>query len=544
MFRYLRFASLALCSMLVAGLSAFTAAPASASSVAPAGASSTTYLCWGYAGCARAGMGNAGYSAVGKTMYWRMYGGHNCTNYAAYRMVQSGLPNTRPWTGSGNATNWGSAMSRITDGQPSVGAIAWWRAYVSPAGSAGHVAYVERVVDANTIIVSQDSWGGEFSWKRITRGGGQWPSGFVHFGQLAQRNTAKPAVTGTPQAGQTLTATPGTWAVAGATYRYQWRAAGTDIVGATGSTLRLGAAQVGKAVSVAVTAVTTGYPSTTAVSAATATVRSSAVTNTTVPTISGTAAVGSTLAASAGSWSPAGTTTTFQWRSGGKPLTGQTRPTLTLTPELVGKPVRVAVTGHRTGYDDTTTWSPLSAATAPGTITLTTPPVVAGTPQPGQRLSLTNGTATPADTALVTHWLRDGVAVAGATRSTYPLTTADVGHQIAAQVTGQRAGYAPLAVTTAPTPRVRATPTVKVTAVPGHRTLKLTVAVTAPGADAVTGVIGVRLRGVLLGTMPVRAGKGTLTLSRLPVGSQSFRVHFRTSSTVLAATVWRRVTIR
>ncbi len=57
-------------------------------------------------------------------------------------------------------------MSRITNGTPSVGAIAWWRAGVKPAGSAGHVGYVEKVVSADEIIVSQDSWNGDFSWTR------------------------------------------------------------------------------------------------------------------------------------------------------------------------------------------------------------------------------------------------------------------------------------------------------------------------------------------------------------------------------------------
>ena len=102
-------------------------------SASPASATVTT-LCSGYTACARAGMGNAGYSSAGSTMYWRMYSGHNCTNYAAYRMVRAGLPNVRPWTGGGNATNWGSAMSRLTTATPTVGAVAWWRAGVKPAG--------------------------------------------------------------------------------------------------------------------------------------------------------------------------------------------------------------------------------------------------------------------------------------------------------------------------------------------------------------------------------------------------------------------------
>ena len=97
-------------------------------------------------------------------MYWRMYSGHNCTNYAAYRMVKSGLPNERPWSGGGNATYWGTSMPRITDDVPRVGAVTWWKANTGPAGSAGHVGYVEQVISDDEIIVSQDSWGGDFSW--------------------------------------------------------------------------------------------------------------------------------------------------------------------------------------------------------------------------------------------------------------------------------------------------------------------------------------------------------------------------------------------
>ena len=92
-------------------------------------------------------------------MYWRMYSGHNCTNYAAYRMVQERPAQLRPWTGSGNATNWGTSMSRDHQRHPAVGSVAWWKAGVYPAGSAGHVAYVEKVVSANEIIVSHGQLG-------------------------------------------------------------------------------------------------------------------------------------------------------------------------------------------------------------------------------------------------------------------------------------------------------------------------------------------------------------------------------------------------
>ena len=152
-----------------------------------------TTLCVGYTGCAKLGMSDAGYSKVSKTMYWRMYSGHNCTNYAAYRMVKAGLPNTRPWTGGGNATYWGTSMKPRSPTPPRrVGPVAWWKAGVYPAGSAGHVAYVEKVVSADEIIVSMDSWHGDFSWARVTTATKGWPSGFVHFKDVQIANTAVP----------------------------------------------------------------------------------------------------------------------------------------------------------------------------------------------------------------------------------------------------------------------------------------------------------------------------------------------------------------
>ena len=50
-----------------------------------------------------AGYAHAGYSARNDRMYWLMYSGHNCTNYAAYRMIKGGMSNERPWSGGGNA---------------------------------------------------------------------------------------------------------------------------------------------------------------------------------------------------------------------------------------------------------------------------------------------------------------------------------------------------------------------------------------------------------------------------------------------------------
>jgi hypothetical protein len=73
-------------------------------------------------------------------------------------------------------------------------------------------------------------------------------------------NTALPGISGTPQQGQTLTATPGTWMYS-PTYAYQWQDCGTvcvNISGATGSTYTLQSSDVNQKVDVAVTATNAG----------------------------------------------------------------------------------------------------------------------------------------------------------------------------------------------------------------------------------------------------------------------------------------------
>ena len=284
-----------------------------------------TRLCSGYTACARAGMSSAGYASANRSMYWRMYAGHNCTNYAAYRMIRSGLPTSRPWTGSGNATNWGSAMSRITNSTPAVGAVAWWKAGVKPAGSAGHVAYVEKVVSANEIIVSQDSWGGDFSWARVTRTSGGWPSGFIHFNDVRLQNTVKPAITGTAKVGSTLTARRGTWSPTDAAFAYQWKANGVAIAGATRTTLTPALAQVGKRITVQVTASHSGYASRRGDLGRHGRRPARSAQQHPAPSRSpGTPASGPRVEASPGTWTPAPDGIGYQWRAGGAVVAGAT----------------------------------------------------------------------------------------------------------------------------------------------------------------------------------------------------------------------------
>lgn len=148
----------------------------------PAGAASST-LCTGYDTCEKAGYTHHGYKAKSenKSRYWLMYAGHNCTNYVAYMLVTyDGASKSRPWTGSGNASNWGKALASKTDRTVTVGSVAWWKY--------GHVAYVEEARADGSIVISEDSWGGEFHW-RVVKPGSSWPDGFIHLTEKSRVKT-------------------------------------------------------------------------------------------------------------------------------------------------------------------------------------------------------------------------------------------------------------------------------------------------------------------------------------------------------------------
>ncbi|MCI2957903.1 S8 family serine peptidase [Agromyces atrinae] len=81
-------------------------------------------------------------------------------------------------------------------------------------------------------------------------------------------NLAPPTISGTPAAGQTLTAEPGTWDVDGLVFTYQWQRDGAAIDGATSPSYAVTAADEGSSLTVVVTATKEGLPPGSATSAA------------------------------------------------------------------------------------------------------------------------------------------------------------------------------------------------------------------------------------------------------------------------------------
>lgn len=413
--------------------------------VAPAQASSTI-LCKGFAACNKAGMSHHQYKANYQKMWWRMYAGHNCTNYVAYRMVRNGMSETRPWSGSGDARNWGVALKQHVNQTPTVGSVAWW--------SSNHVAYVEQVVDANTIIVSEDHWKGDFDWRRIVRAGGGWPTGFIHLADEAVTSTSPPAVTGPPQVGARLSASAGGWTVSKPVFEYQWLANGAAISGATASTFTPTASQLKATLAVRVTARSGTLRPGVATSAATGAVKRGQFAAGS-PRLTGPGTVGSVLTLETGTWTPAMTGTSVQWQANGVAIPGAGGTSLSLDAKQLGQRITAVVTGRRAGYKTVTVTTPSTGRVAPGHLEPTKPASLTRRTQVGQRLKVNAGVTAPQASAVSYRWLRDGKPIKGATKPGYKLTAADAGHLIQVRVRQQRNGYVDLVQRVATTEPVR-----------------------------------------------------------------------------------------
>jgi hypothetical protein len=164
--------------------------------------------------------------------------------------------------------------------------------------------------------------------------------------------------------------------------RFQWRADGVALPGATTPTLRVAPAHAGKTISVTVTAAKQGYADVARTSAATPPVARGSLTLGGPPTLAGDATLGSTLTVNPPVVAPEAALS-VQWLRAGVPVPGATGTTYRLGAADLGTRVSAEVRASRDGYDDLTS---RTSSTAP----IRTTPVVRVTPRPGiGRLSFT-----------------------------------------------------------------------------------------------------------------------------------------------------------
>lgn len=501
---------------------------------APRADASSTLLCKGFASCTRAGYPNYGYSLNYKKMWWRMYAGHNCTNYVAYRMVSRGMSATRPWSGSGDARNWGVVFASKTNQTPMVGSVAWW--------STNHVAYVERIIDANTIVISEDHYGGDFDWRKIVRSGGGWPTGFIHLNDEAMAATAAPAISGSPKVDVPLTTSAGAWNRTGATYSYQWLANGVAIAGATATTFTPTARQVATKLSVRVTATKAGYRSAASVSAPTVATAPGTMTVAQAPTVTGVPKVGGVLTASAASFAPAATATNLSWLSDGVVIQGANQPTLTLGPDQLGHRITAVATGQRAGYTNAVAGSAATDPVGPENLTMTREPSLAGDPHVGRPLTVSPGVVGPSGVLTSYRWLRDGTPIKRAIGPRYVPTASDLGTHLALRVTYSKPGYRSVVRVLALPGVVRTHPWFRLTS-PDHRTVTVALRM-ADAAKVVRGQVTIVNSHGQRRTLTLRHGQATFSPTWLRAGHRTFTLIYAGSLQVDGRTVTKAVRVK
>jgi len=158
---------------------------------------------------------------------------------------------------------------------------------------------------------------------------------------------ATPRITGTLTVGNALSANVGTWSDS-PSFAYQWYRSGNAVSGATASSYKLVKSDIGKKITVKITASKTGYESVSTVSAATTKIKG-VFSNVKKPTISGKAKVGKTLKAKIKTVSPKATIK-YRWYAGGKAIKGATKATFKLKKAQKGKKITVKITYTKTNY--------------------------------------------------------------------------------------------------------------------------------------------------------------------------------------------------
>jgi hypothetical protein len=334
-----------------------------------------------------------------------------------------------------------------------------WNRAGTPVGGAAASTYVPVAADVgNTLTVSVVAANSGGSSSAATSAA---TSAVAAAGSVPV-DTVLPAISGTPQVGQTLTATNGTWTNSPTSFTYQWNRAGTPIGGAAASAYVPVAADVGNTLTISVTAANGSGSSMPATSAATSAVIDIIPANSSVPTISGTAQVGQTLTATNGTWTHNPTSFTYQWKRAGTPIAGATASTYVPVAADVGNTLTVFVVATNSGGSS----SPATSAATSSVIDIipanSSVPTISGTAQVGQTLTATNGTWTHNPTSFTYQWKRAGTPVGGATASTYVPVAADVGNTLTVSVVATNSGGSSSAATSAATGAVAAAGSVPV----------------------------------------------------------------------------------
>lgn len=262
-----------------------------------------------------------------------------------------------------------------------------------------------------------------------------------NYGPIAEGDIGQPIspiILGETTVGSVLEIDKGDWPD-GVNFSFRWFRGAAVISGATSSTYTLVSSDNGNAIKVEVAVKRLGYKTLTLLSSPTIAVSLPEFTNQPAPIISGFPIVGQILRVLVGQWD-VGTSLSVQWLASGVAISGATSTTFTPSSAQVGKEVSVRVTGSKTGFKTSIQVSDPTEAVATGTISPAPTPTISGPIKLDSTLTSNLGTW-PSGVSLSRQWLRDGVAIVGATAATYVLKSADVGAMISIRSTATKSGY-------------------------------------------------------------------------------------------------------
>ncbi|MFI2294463.1 hypothetical protein [Isoptericola sp. NPDC019571] len=242
------------------------------------------------------------------------------------------------------------------------------------------------------------------------------------------------------------------------------------------------------------------------------------MTNTVRPTLSGSPTVGTAVSVKPGTWNVPHATYSYAWLRDGAAIPGATSSSYRPIAADAGHQLSARITARHTGYRDATSTT-TAAKVLPGPAPrATSAPTFGGSTKVGSLLTATPGKWSTSGITLRYQWLRSGKSIAGATASSYRITTSDVGARLSVRVTATKSGYTSASATTASTtvvPKVKPT----VTGTPAAKTIrrttapKVAVTVKATGVSAPVGTVTVKVGTTTKKVSLTASNKGKLAVS-------------------------------
>ena len=299
----------------------------------------------------------------------------------------------------------------------------WLRNGQSISGATG-TSYLTTLADANTLI----------SVRVRANKTSKTPATSTSIAVLVN-NPKLPSASMTGDARVGVPVVGGPAADSTATVTYKWFIDGSAIPGATGPTYTPIPEDNKKSLSLLTTVTQVGYP--VSVTSSPAKIVQSGIIAKPTVSVLGTTRTGSKLSAQVAVTAP--NSASYQWLRNGKAITSATKSSYTLTSSDYKTSIALRVTLSRLGYENAVTTSS-GVKVGLGELVKTPEPVITGTPRVNSTVTARVG-SWDSGVKLSYQWLRDGVNIPNAIKTSYRLTSKDRRAELVLRVRASKAGF-------------------------------------------------------------------------------------------------------